>query len=249
MSDSDTQELAKEGAKIQAVRAEQEKAGVFVSSNTKIKNHMVESDEIETFTASIVKFIGEPNFEPVLIQGKDGKTYIKFIATVTVAIDTDDLNAQIDKWLKRNNPEHSEIAKQNDSMQKIISNQAKKIEQLEEIIATASTAKNSNAAIKNNSSPTMNLPIEESKLNYYNTTLAEFNKAVRLHPNNDLSYYNRGKFYQDFKQYGAAIADYNRALELNPNYANSYYNRGICYLALKKELTAAKDFEMARKLR
>ena len=256
MSDGETQDFAKEGAKMHAARAAQEQAGVFVGSNTKVKNHMVTSDEVETFTASIVKIIGEPKFEPVLIPGNDGKTYIKFIATVTVAVDTDYLNAQIDKWLNRDTQERSNFVEQNKSLQEIIDNQAKQIKRLESIIANANSAQDSvkiQSELKQIDKNSLyvqkfNAASDAAEKNNYYEALRLYLEASQLNPDYPETFYNLGYLYTELKQYDNAISAYNRAIELKPNYAAAYNNRGNAYGLLQQQNNAISDYNKAIEL-
>ena len=249
MSDSETQEFAKEGAKMQATRAAQEKAGVFVSSNTKIKNYMVEADEIETFTASIVKFIGEPKFEPLLIPGNDGKTYIKFIATITVAIDLDDLNAQIENWQNRDGHERSNLVEQNKYLQQIIDKQTKQIARLEEIIANSNSTNIQSELQKIDKDALFihkfDAAYEEYKKGNYSNSIDLLIEASQLNPNSEQAYYNRGLAYAKLKQYDSAISSFNKAIEINPNDADAYYDRGCAYGILQQYDAAISDYTRA----
>lgn len=256
MSDGETQDFAKEGAKMHAARDAQEQAGVFVSSNTKVKNHMVTSDEVETFTASIVKIIGEPKFEPVLIPGNDGKTYIKFIATVTVAVDTDDLNAQIDKWLNRDSQDRSNIVAQNKSLQEIIDNQAKQIARLENIIANANSAQDSaniQAELKQIDNDALYAKkIEDANKLYdnkdYSAAINLYVEASQLKPNHFVAYNNCGNAYANLNRHAEALSAYNKTIELNPDFELAYYNRGLTYANLNQYEKAISDFTKAVQL-
>ena len=58
MSDGETMDIAKQGAKMHAIRNAQEQAGIFLSSRSEVKNGKLTKDEIETFTVGVVK-VGE----------------------------------------------------------------------------------------------------------------------------------------------------------------------------------------------
>ena len=93
MSEFETIDIAKQRAKQKAERAAQEKAGVFIESNTEVVNMMVTKDEIRTMTGGILKIVDvQYDLKPLA----DGKSLI-VRATVKADIDSDDIN----KWLEQ----------------------------------------------------------------------------------------------------------------------------------------------------
>lgn len=91
MSEFETIDIAKQRAKLKALRAAQEKAGVFVESNTDVVNMMVTNDEIHTLTAGILN-VSDVQFSQESLPNLNG---LVIHATVTARVDTDD----IDSWL------------------------------------------------------------------------------------------------------------------------------------------------------
>lgn len=67
-------------------------------------------------------------------------------------------------------------------------------------------------------------------LGQYQRAIEDYNKAIRLKPNNADAYYNRGLAYKELGQYPRAIRDFDQAIRLKPDYADAYYNRGVLYL-------------------
>jgi tetratricopeptide (TPR) repeat protein len=61
--------------------------------------------------------------------------------------------------------------------------------------------------------------------------LTDYDQAVRLNPNFDAAYYNRGVVYQEKDEYDRAISDFDRAIRLNPNDADYYNHRGNAFYA------------------
>ena len=55
----------------------------------------------------------------------------------------------------------------------------------------------------------------------------DFNKAIRLNPNDAEAYNGRGIVRYDQGDPEGALADYTEAIRLNPNYAEAYNNRGV----------------------
>jgi hypothetical protein len=72
----------------------------------------------------------------------------------------------------------------------------------------------------------------------YGRTAADYDKAIKLNPDNADAYCERGDFYYELDEYDKAISDYNKAIELAPNDAYAYYSRGIAY---RKKGEASKE--------
>jgi len=79
----------------------------------------------------------------------------------------------------------------------------------------------------------------------YKNSVANYNKAIELDPNDFVSYNNRGLSYIGLGDYDQGISDCNKAIELNPNYANAYINRGIGYGFKGDYDQAISDFNKA----
>ena len=80
------------------------------------------------------------------------------------------------------------------------------------------------------------------------STLADYDEAIRLKPDDAAAYSNRGTVKGMLERYADALADYDEAIRLKPADAAAYSNRGLAKgkLGLKNE--ARKDFATALKL-
>ena len=67
--------------------------------------------------------------------------------------------------------------------------------------------------------------------------VADYDEAIRLNPNDDDAYNNRGIVKANLGQHEEAIADFDEAIRLNPNYAKAYSNRGIVKASLGQYLS------------
>lgn len=75
----------------------------------------------------------------------------------------------------------------------------------------------------------------------YDLAIADYNHAIKINPQYDDAYYERGNVYFDrangtaffekfehrVKDYDLAIADYNRAIAVNPRHAHAYYFKAM----------------------
>ena len=164
-----------------------------------------------------------------------------------------DLDNKINQWLSRNNQER---VNQNNDLQRIIDEQARRIKELEQTIANAQTPQdtaNINTEIRSIDKATLAAQrLEEGNKLYdngdYNGAIIKYTEAIELNPDYAGAYYNRGSAYSRMQNYTAEIADYTKAIELNPNYADAYNNRGLCYQAMGNNARAQADFTKAKQL-
>src|SRR5262249_13311925 len=76
--------------------------------------------------------------------------------------------------------------------------------------------------------------------------LADFDKAIKLDPNDSVAYYNRAYAKRLSKNFKGALADYNRVIELDAQNADAYYNRGnVKAMNLNDPTGAIADYDRA----
>jgi tetratricopeptide (TPR) repeat protein len=83
------------------------------------------------------------------------------------------------------------------------------------------------------------------KLNQYGRAIKDYDKAIKLNPDDAEAYNNRGAAYADLNQYEQAIEDYDKAIKLNPDDAEAYGNRGIAYSKIGRYEESARDLKKA----
>jgi tetratricopeptide (TPR) repeat protein len=88
-----------------------------------------------------------------------------------------------------------------------------------------------------------NLGILYGKAGMYDRSIAAFNIAVAIEPNNPVALNNRGFTYAFSHQYQRAIEDFSKAIILDHNYAGAYFNRGDAYLKTGNKDLAISDFQ------
>jgi len=76
----------------------------------------------------------------------------------------------------------------------------------------------------------------------YDEAIRCFTEAIRINPNDEISYNNRGFAYDSKDDLEAAMKDYNRAIELNPEDYYPYGNRGVARLISHDVNGAIDDF-------
>lgn len=82
----------------------------------------------------------------------------------------------------------------------------------------------------------------------HDRTMADYDKAIELNPDNADAYCERGDFYYEAGEYDKAAIDYDKAIELDPNGANAYYNRGCAYSEMREYENAIADYNKAIEL-
>jgi tetratricopeptide (TPR) repeat protein len=83
----------------------------------------------------------------------------------------------------------------------------------------------------------------------YDTAIACYTEAIKLDPNNDTYYNNRGFLYNAKGDYDKAIADLTRAIQIDPNSPNAYRHRGVAYMRKKDYQKARADLDKALQLK
>jgi len=78
--------------------------------------------------------------------------------------------------------------------------------------------------------------------------IAAYTRALKIDPNAQDAYNNRGVAYLALKDSAAALADFSRSIELGPT-AETYNNRGNIYFSQKQFKEAISDFSESIKLK
>ena len=77
----------------------------------------------------------------------------------------------------------------------------------------------------------------------YEESVKDFDRVLKLNPNNESAYYNRGMSKTDLGKYKGAIKDYDKIIELNSNNENAYLQRGYCKKCIKEYKGAIEDYD------
>jgi tetratricopeptide (TPR) repeat protein len=89
---------------------------------------------------------------------------------------------------------------------------------------------------------------EYLELGQYQNAIEEYDKAIRLKPNNAGTYYDRGMAYHHLGQYQSAIEDYSKAIELDPKNAEVYNTRGYAFHSLGQYQRAIDNYDESIRL-
>ena len=249
MSDFETPDIAKQRAKARAEQAAQEKAGVFVKSNTKVVDLQLKSEEIEIITAGVMKV------HSVTYDVKNDSSGFVFVSKVFADIDT----AEIEKWLNQNENSMAELVAQNRALQNSIAEQEKQLAELKAKLA---------AVEKNQSETSVSVRIQMTRdfaqndsqflstqrlkvgndaysRKDYNSAIWAYTDAIELNPQNIDAYIFRGGAFGYLKQYDSAAADFSQAIQLNNQSFDAHYGLGATYLYQRKYNSAINELNIA----
>ena len=250
---SGTGEIAKEGAKMSAIQAAQDQAGIYVSSLSVMKDSALSQDEIATIVNDVVR-IDEKNIKyETSILGDSDVQVVKYRASVTVYIDTDSLKNNIDNWRQQEEKKRQFLVNAVESKRKSIEDLKQKFNDTETMIKQGADKSDIQAKLTEIEREILAIKktdegVALARKGDFQEAVKCFNEAIDIKDNYSLAYYNRGLVSQELKNYQQAIKDYNKAIELNPKEVLPYHNRGNIYLEAKKYQQAIADYNKAMEL-
>ena len=264
--------VAKERAKVDALRNAIEKAGVYVKSYALAKNFNPNSDAVEVIAVNVVESAGEPHFniENQIIS-----------VTVKAQVDDSEINRLLDMDLHENIIQYKALRRGEDKQENYLAELksqsadnlddkellAKKFSNADKVFLShqklhealklynkgdyKGTIRLCNEAIRLN--PAYNFSYNNRALalmglGQYEQAIEDFGTSIQLHPACFNAYNNRGNIYRHFKQYDKAIDDHNNAIRIKPASEDSYIQRGLDYYCSGEYEKALQDFDKAIEL-
>ncbi|WP_177188132.1 tetratricopeptide repeat protein [Selenomonas ruminantium] len=243
MGDSDVENVAvaKERAKQEALRNASEQAAVFVESTSVVEMGTLTSDEIRTYTASVLRLVGTPQIS----MTPDGNGVL-FRCYLQAVVDTDDFKDISVKSLGNSQRLAEENARLSREMDALREKYAKAQNEAEK--------QNLRSQIEQNHEHFMTVQDEEAaerffvegynyeKKGNYAAALAAYQKAIHFNPCHSDAYCNLGIIYQNvLKDYTKAVDCFEKGIQANPLDADLYYNLGLYYEVI------ALNYDMAEK--
>lgn len=211
-NDSKIVEKVKNVAKMRAMTAAREKAGVYLKSFSQILNGNLTDDEVFAVINNISEIL-DVNFEKLRFtadeihgryKGKEGYLYK---ATVIVKID----DAEISKYLNRNSQEKEKIILQNKNLHRTIIEIDDEFENLRETVAqkTPEQIQAELQKIDNEISAAEKIS-EGNKFAYqenYSAAVEKYNEAIEINPNSNVAKKNLETIYskQNTKNYNSLL--------------------------------------------
>lgn len=215
--------------------------GVYLESETEVRNFQLTKDQMTAITAGVVA-------TEIIDEKFDGEN---FTLRARIQADPDEVVKSVDS-LRRDRQKMQELEDARGKAEEALN----EVEKLREEIALLKGKKKSDLfrrydkAIKKLSAADWlekGFSLYEKKR--YNDAIYAFSQAISLTPEFTIAYYNRGNiFAKHLGQYQESIMDYDKVLELNPAYIKAYNNRGLSYSRLGSHQLAIRDYDKAIEL-
>ena len=235
--------VARERARLRALRDATEKAGVYLHSISRLVNMKMLEDEIVTVASGVLRVL-DTAYDIVQLSDMDG---YMIRVKVRAEIDTND----VDKFLQKDPEEISKIVSGDKLIRLQEEQQEERIELLKQEYRNSTTPEQKEIIARQ--------IVEEDKIFLSNLKLREGNKfrdeddqkqaeklfteAIELNSENFLAWHNRGWAYVEQKKYNQAMTDFNKAAELNPNSELPYFGRGWVYNLQKNYGAAIREYD------
>ena len=222
IGERDTLEIAKQGAKEKAMRNALEKAGVLVTSRSRVEDLELVEDVITSRTGAVLQV------REVVYERAD----LIVRATVKVDIDPEDLNRRL-QGSENSSPKNippPPVDKDNENL--YLSN--RKVEEANHLMSEGrmdNAMSLLNEAIQlaaNNSAIYEKLGKFYSIKQDYETAIVNFSKAVELDPNNGQAFNGRGECYQALGDKIKARADFSQAKNISSAQEKIRAARKLC---------------------
>ena len=238
-------------AREEAKRAAVEKAGTYVESYSKAINMELDTDEIRTVAARLLKVQSEspPKIEVV----GDDKNLLKFVVTITALVD--DIGETDLKALMQDKKTLEELTRKNRELQEKYDELNRQMKQYQRDFDSADDARKVEIKKEVARNSEKFSAVDElargndfSARGNYSQALTAYDTAIKLDSSLAEAYNNRGIVKYELGQYSAAIDDYSRAIQLKSGYADAFNNRGNAYAALEQFTDSERDLKAALKL-
>ena len=241
------QSVVQQRALSKAIKAAQEKAAAYLMNYSQTENAYLETNEIQAIISNAYEVVGDPKYERIVQQINNVNNIIAWRVKVNVNFDDSELKI----WINRDTKNKSTIVTETEKARRAAAENDQKIEDLRK------QAQNANAnriELKKqfeqiNAEFLANQKLAEgNKLFYakdFQGAILKYNETLKLKPNLDWVYNNRGNVYSQLGNNKQAIIDYNKAIEINPQNDIAYNNCGLIYRKLGEKQRAITNYTKA----
>ena len=261
--DGENTDVAKERAKVEAMRNASLQASVYVESVSKMIDHVIDEDIVKMISANVLKLQGEPIFKREVTD--DGQAYM-IRCHVKVLVDDDNIaeyiardKEDLKKSTERDRDYENEIERLNHEIERLKHEESEAKNEVERSKILLKIQQNDAEFLASQYFDRGNKEMNERN---YSSAIESYTKTVRLNPNFaevhlSIGHAHCGLADEYFKQeeyvlyqmeLNEAIANYSKAIELDSTYSNAYVNRGLCYNLLSQNDLAIADFNSVIKL-
>lgn len=231
---------AKEYARLRAEINAKDQAGVYLRGYTKMQNFNLTENKIEVITNSIVNIVGEVNYTQKPFD-LDGVPVVVYTATLQANIDTDGINAYINREDKAEfQSMRREIIETLNKIDNLIEryNRATTQEEKDKIRAELTQTDRELLAVQKIDEG--NKFLDQGK---YQESIKAFNESLKFSPNHPICLFNLAGVYYICQKYDKAIDVYNELIDIVPDVPMwQYDSRGKCYEELNQYDNAIADY-------
>jgi len=209
-SDAQIVNTVKNVAKMRAIQAAKEKAGIFVKSSSKTVNGILTDDDISAYTSNNITIL-DVQYKKIPIQAHDvkgnstGEIAFMYEATVTANVNIDSLFT----YIQRDYKEKSALIQQSKASQENISKINQDFDALKNVTNDVEQIKSKFNQIDVEILAEQKLE-EGIKLIYrnnYDDAILKFDDAINLNPNSEELYFCRGIAYYKSDNHLQAIQE------------------------------------------
>src|SRR3990172_934574 len=237
-SDIDSKVSSRAIALEQVKRALLEQLGIYLISETEVKNYQLTKDQITTLTAGIVS-------AEVIEEKWDGRSYY---LNAKIAADPKEVAKSVDA-LRKDVQKSKELADSKNKAEEAM-REVERLKKELELVKTDAKKQRAYANAINDLTATdwysKGFAFEQS--NNFSDAIDAYTNAIKLNSQYADAFNSRGNAYADLGNMQPAIKDYDKAIELSPLDAKVYSNRGLAYSDLGNMQQAIKDYNKAIEL-
>lgn len=213
-----------------------EQVGTYLESNMEMKDYMVTKDEIQTYTAGILKA------EILSSENKVVEGTFAIEVQISAVIDTGYLKDRLNQ-IKND----SQLKKMLEEQKKLNDKLTKEISELKDK-KKGYVEKSKDLAKSLLSNDWFDLGYKAQESGSYEDALKYYGKALELDPKRAQIYNNRGLVYYFKKDFPKAESNFDKAIELDPKLCMAYNNKAIIYYERRLYEQAIKYFNMVIEL-
>jgi tetratricopeptide (TPR) repeat protein len=207
-----------------------EQVGTYLESSMEMKDYMVTKDEIQTYTAGILKS------EILSSENKVIEGTFAIEVHIKAVIDTGYLKERLDQ-IKND----SQLKKMLEEQKKLNDKLTKEINDLKDQ-KQGYVEKSKDLAKSLVASDWFELGYKAQESGKYEEALKNYGKALQLDPKQAQIYNNRGLVYYYKKDFPKAESNFDKAIELDPKLCMAYNNKAIIYYERRLYEQAIKYF-------
>ena len=216
--------VAKERARYAAKRAASEKAGLYISRLSEVKDSHLVQDEIRTVTANLLQVVSDSITSEVW---EDGPA-VKFVCHITAVVDADGLIAKIQKDNEDRQKFNEAVQRQKEieADNEKINQELENLKLLYKKTVDVAEKEKINVEVKRNEEKFTALQLNEQGVEFYNkddynNAIDAYKKAIEIDKNYAAPLNGLGWVYHSTKDYEKAAEYFSKALEIDSNYASA----------------------------